>query len=467
MRGDVRVRQLKVALVNAGFEKGEPGIIVSPPLGIMCIGAYLRQNGFEVRLFDWSGEDLSEGMLEQLKGFGPDIVGLTVIMGTSIIRSKRISSWAKDLGAMVVWGGPLPSVLSEMCLLQAPVDYLVMGEGEETMLELCRSLQEGRSTEEIPGLCFNKDGRVVRNEPRQRIPDLDPLPMPWWEGVMPLDKYLIPIYGRTAIPFVSSRGCPGTCSFCYTKVMWGYKWTSRSASKVVDEIQHVQGLDPRIDGIIFDDDLFAGDVDRIIEFCKELKERGVNIAWNCEVRAKDIKAPLVKTMKAAGCAELMVGVETGSDRLLSFILKGVKKEQIVEAFRVTHEAGMRANAMLMVGIPGETMEDFQQTVDMLDLLKADGYYWSMYLPGPGTALLQIAKEHGFKEPTTLEGWATLFGYDVSAYPSRSLSHVPYKKVKALIDKETKRVKYRAYRGAIKKDPLGAISRGVRGKVKSG
>ncbi|MDD1746861.1 MAG: cobalamin B12-binding domain-containing protein, partial [Methanomassiliicoccales archaeon] len=130
--------KLKIALVNAGFEKGEPGIIVSPPLGIMCIGAYLRQNGFEVRLFDWSGEDLSEGMLEQLKGFGPDIVGLTVIMGTSIIRSKRISSWAKDLGAMVVWGGPLPSVLSEMCLLQAPVDYLVMGEGEETMLELCR-----------------------------------------------------------------------------------------------------------------------------------------------------------------------------------------------------------------------------------------------------------------------------------------------------------------------------------------
>jgi len=461
------VRQLRVALVNAGFEKGEPGIIVSPPLGIMCIGAYLRQNGFEVRLFDWSGEDISEGLLDQLKGFGPDIVGLTVIMGTSIIRSKRISSWAKDLGAMVVWGGPLPSVLSEMCLLQAPVDYLVMGEGEETMLELCRSLQEGRSTEEIPGLCFNKDGRVVRNEPRQRIPDLDALPMPWWEGVMPLDKYLIPIYGRTAIPFVSSRGCPGACSFCYTKVMWGYKWTSRSASKVVDEIQHVQELDPRIDGIIFDDDLFAGNVDRIIEFCKELKARGVDIAWNCEVRAKDIKAPLVKTMKAAGCAELMVGVETGSDRLLSFILKGVKKEQIVEAFRVTHEAGMRANAMLMVGIPGETMEDFQQTVDMLDLLKADGYYWSMYLPGPGTALLQIAKEHGFKEPTTLEGWATLFGYDVSAYPSRSLSHVPYKKVKALIDKETKRVKYRAYRRAIKKDPLGAISRGVRGKVKSG
>jgi anaerobic magnesium-protoporphyrin IX monomethyl ester cyclase len=457
--------QLRVALINAGFEKGEKGILVSPPLGIMSIGAYLRQYRIEVGLFDWSGEDLDEANAKALKAFGPDVVGLTVIMGSSAVRSKRISTWAKEMGSKVVWGGPLPSVLSDMCLRQAPVDYLVLGEGEETMLELCQALQEGRSVEEIKGLAYIKGGQVTKGKPRPRIRDLDSLPMPWWEGVAPLDHYLIPFSGRTAIPMVSSRGCPGTCSFCYTKTMWGYGWTSRSAAKVVDEIQLVQGMEPRISAVIFDDDLFAGNVERILEFCKELKKRGVDIAWNCEVRARDIKAPLVTAMKEAGCVELLIGVETGSDRLLSSILKGVKREEIVEAFRIAHKAGLRANAMLMVGLPGETMEDFHQTETLLGELEADGYYFSMYLPSPGTAMFQMAKEHGFKEPSTLEEWAAHYGYDVSAYPKTSLSEVPFEKVSRMIEREQRRAKHRAYRRAIKKDPLGAVSRGIRGKVK--
>jgi anaerobic magnesium-protoporphyrin IX monomethyl ester cyclase len=143
----------------------------------------------------------------------------------------------------------------------------------------------------------------------------------------------------------------------------------------------------------------------------------------------------------------------------------VKREEIVEAFRIAHKAGLRANAMLMVGLPGETMEDFHQTETLLGELEADGYYFSMYLPSPGTAMFQMAKEHGFKEPSTLEEWAAHYGYDVSAYPKTSLSEVPFEKVSRMIEREQRRAKHRAYRRAIKKDPLGAVSRGIRGKVR--
>ncbi|HUL40028.1 MAG TPA: radical SAM protein, partial [Methanomassiliicoccales archaeon] len=418
---------LRVALINTGFEEGEKGIMVSPPLGIMSIGACLRANGFEVRLFDWSNEPLDDAKERDLGGFAPDLVGLTVIMGSSIVRSKKASSWAKGMGSKVVWGGPFPSILGELSLRQAPVDYLVVGEGEGTMLELCQALREGAPLSGIKGLA-HLDGDKMRLEVRPRIRDLDSLPMPWWEGAGPLGKYLIPFYGREAIPMVSSRGCPNTCSFCYTKAMWGYRWTSRSAAKVVDEIQLVQHLEPRISAVIFDDDLFAGDVERVLEFCKELKERGMDIAWNCELRARDIKEPLVTAMKDAGCVELLIGVETGSDRLLSSILKGVGRKEIAEAFRIAHKAGLRCNAMLMVGIPGETIEDFRQTEALLKGLDADGYYFSLYLPSPGTAMFQLAKEHGFKEPSTLEEWADHYGYDVSQYPRVSMSEVPFDKV---------------------------------------
>ncbi|MEM0449189.1 MAG: radical SAM protein [Methanomassiliicoccales archaeon] len=454
----------KVALVNMGFEKGEPGIIVSPPLGIMSIGAYLQQAGLEVKIFDWSSFPIDESIRSSLASFSPDIVGFTVIMGSCLLRTKKASALAKELGCRVVWGGPFPSAMSEMCLRQAPVDVVVVGEGELTMLELIRAWSEGRELEQVPGLAFLRSGEYVRTAPRERIRDLDSLPMPCWECILPLDRFLIPYHGRLAIPMVTSRGCPGTCSFCYTKNMWGYRWTSRSATKVVEEIQHLMSLEPRVGAIIFDDDLFAGDVKRIKEFCRLLRERNIDILWNCEIRARDVSQDLVREMKEAGCVELLIGVETGSDRLLSTVLKGVKKEDIIRAFEITHAAGLKGNAMLMVGLPGETMEDFEQTEAMLRKLEADGFYFSMFLPTPGTEYLEVAKQFGFKEPTTLEGWATLGGYGISSYPQRSLSQVPWERVERMIKRETRRARHRANLQAIRRDPLGAMARGLMGKA---
>jgi len=143
----------------------------------------------------------------------------------------------------------------------------------------------------------------------------------------------------------------------------------------------------------------------------------------------------------------------------------VKKDEIKQAFVTIHGLDMKGIAMLMVGMPGETVEDFKLTKRLLREIKADGFYFSMFLPSPGTEFFEIAKQHGFKEPTTLDEWARLGGLDFTSYPQRSLSEVPWPMVKKLIDKEYKSARYRAYWKAFKRDPIGATVRVVKGQPK--
>ena len=453
-----------MALVNVGFEKGKKGVIVSPPLGIMSIGAALKREGSEVALFDWSGEDLDAQKQGLLDGFRPDLVGLTVTIGTSIERSIVVSQWGHKIGAKVIWGGPCPSVLPDLVLRDAPVDFVAIGEGEQTMLDLVKVLGSAGDPKTVNGLAFNREGAPFRTAARARLTDLNQLPMPMWPELGDLTKYLISYYGRKAIPMVTSRGCPGTCAFCYTKNMWGYRWTSRSAEKVVEEIQLVRQLDPRIGAIIFDDDLFAGDPKRITSFCDLLLSKGIDIKWNCEIRAKDITRELLKKMKSAGCEELLLGVESGSQRILDKLCKGVKIEKIIEAFEIAHQEGMKAIAMLMIGLPGETMEDFKATDELLRKIKADGFYFSLFIPSPGTAFLEEAKAYGFEEPKDLSGWISMGNWDVEVYDTRSLSKVPKKLVEDMIGREQRRLKRDHSWAAFRGDPAGAIVRTTKRKL---
>ncbi|MBM4237847.1 MAG: hypothetical protein FJ151_05110, partial [Euryarchaeota archaeon] len=191
---------LRVALVNVGFEQGEKGVSISPPLGLLTIGALLRTVSFDMRIFDWSGIRLDERRKEEMVSFRPDVVGFTVTISSSIPRAMKVSGWAKEVGARVVWGGPGATCLPELSLREAPVDCAVLGEGERTMLDLCRAVEGGRGYDGIEGLAFLRDGNYVASAPRKRISDLDELPLPMWDGLGDLGRYLIPFQGRMTIP---------------------------------------------------------------------------------------------------------------------------------------------------------------------------------------------------------------------------------------------------------------------------
>jgi len=149
---------------------------------------------------------------------------------------------------------------------------------------------------------------------------------------------------------------------------------------------------------------------------------------------------------------------------LDKLCKGVKVERFLEAFRIAHQEGVKAIAMLMIGLPGETMEDFKATDVLLREIKADGFYFSLYIPSPGTAFLEESKNFGFKEPKDLKGWAEMGSFDVAAYEARSLSNVPKKQVDAMITREERRVRRNQDWAALRNDPAGAVVRITKRKL---
>lgn len=451
----------RVALVNVGFQPDEANVNSSPPFGVMYIGAYLRDRDVEVRLFDWSGLRLDNDRKRALEEYDPDVVGFTVLLSSSILRAMEVSRWSKDLGAVVVWGGPAPTSLPEMTLRDAPIDYVVIGEGEETMLDLCRCVGSGHMPDAVKGIAFRRDGEFVATAPRPRIKDLDSLPMPLWDSLEDLGRYLVPFHGRMAMPMNTSRGCPALCSFCYTKKMWGYRWSSISARRIVEEIRLIQSIEPRMNGVIFDDDLFAGSVDRVREFCKILIEEGIDLLWNCELRADQISEDLLGLMKRAGCRQVLVGVESGSQRLLDMTLKKTTVDDLKRSFDIIRKIGIEGDALIMVGLPGETEDDFRSTERLLEELRAYHYEFKVYMPYPGTELLEVAKAHGFIEPGSLTEWANRSEVHRTAIAERNLSKVPWKKVERLMDKMERRTRKARYWEAFKEDPLTAPARAVR------
>jgi anaerobic magnesium-protoporphyrin IX monomethyl ester cyclase len=451
----------KVALINVGFESGEPVAQRSPPFGIMCVGAFLRENSIPVQLYDWSGQVLGEERKKELKDFGPDIVGFTVLVSSSIVRASTVSNWAREMGATVVWGGPGTTTLTEMVLKEAPVDIAIIGEGEQTMLDLCPALKNRSALDGVRGIAFLSNDVIVRTAPRQRIIDLDSLPMPLWDSVGDLGPYLLPFNDRMAIPMVTSRGCPGTCNFCYTKKVWGYKWAPRSPEKIVEEIKLVRHLEPRIGAVFFDDDLFACSRDRVGRLCELLIEKRMDLQWTCDMRVDQVDEDLLILMKKAGCRMLLLGVESGSQRMLDIAMKSVKVEQIKEAFKVVHKVGMESLAFIMVGLPGETEEDFRQTKRLLKTIKADRHELKVYMPYPGTKMLDVAKEHGFNEPRSLVEWARNSEVHRSYIKDRNLSRVPWEKIQAFARSLERRERRQVYWLEFKNNPLTAPLRALK------
>ncbi len=187
---------MRIALVNVGFMPGEAELRVAPPFGIMTVGAYLRQKGFDVILLDWSGDPIDETKLALLEELRPDVVGVHVKISSAIARAMVVSQRAKELGAKVLWGGPGPAILPEIMLKEGPVDYLIIGEGEVTATELLEALRSGTDPRLVNGIAYLDDGKLVRTLPRDRIVDLDSLPFPLWEDLGDLSRYHVPLQGR-------------------------------------------------------------------------------------------------------------------------------------------------------------------------------------------------------------------------------------------------------------------------------
>mgnify|MGYP000846013833 CR=1 FL=1 len=452
---------MKVALINVGFGPEESDLRPSPPFGIMHLAAYLRREGYDITLLDWSGEPLDDMKHAALRAANADVIGIHVKISSVILRALEVSRWAREDGRTVIWGGPGPTTLPDETVLQAPVDAAVLGEGEVTFLELIRTMERNGDLASVKGIAFARDGRAIKTEPRGRISDLDSLPLPWWEGLGDLSRYHVPLHGRSVVPIVTSRGCPGKCGFCYARSMWGGRWQALSPARVLDAMEHVLSLDDRIGGFLIIDDLFYASPDRVRDICAGIKERGLDIVWNCEIRADVVRPELLDIMKDAGCRQVLIGVESGSPRMLEMVNKGTTVEAMKAAAAAVHNAGLELYAMMVGGLPTETDEDVKATERLLRTIRPEYTEFLSYTPYPGTPLYENAIAEGFVPPATLEEWGRVGTFDLSAIDRKGISDLPSGKYLDMERRTRRRAVVRSYMDAALKEPLTAPARGIR------
>lgn len=374
-----------------------------PPLGIAWIAAVLRENGFkDVNLIDSVINNYSnEDVVDLLKKYKPDIIGVSFGTQNRFYAFDLIRLIKNNFpNTPIVAGGPHPTLTADDILKNIPeVDIVVRGEGELTTFDLVKTIDEKGDLKNVLGISFRaEDSRIIHNNNREPIQDLDSLPMPA-RDLLPIDKYrqTIPLSDKICTSIISARGCPYNCVYCSTAEQWGHRIRHRSADNIIKEIKHLMS-NYKLDGVGFFDDVFTMDKNRVIEFCKKLIDSKLNISWWCEVRANTIDEEIISWMKRAGCVHISMAIESGSEKILKNIKKAITIEQALEATRIIKQAGIKLKIFFMHSLPGETYEDIKKTVFLSRYLenkfKVDESTQSLTMIYPGTALERIAKESG-------------------------------------------------------------------------
>jgi len=361
------------------------------PIYLSYTVAVLEEAGFDVAFVDAIMEELDiPAFVQRVKGINPRL--LVMECSTPSIRydlqsAAAVKSALPDTRIALV--GSHVTFFSKDVLAENPaVDAICRGEFEITVRELARAIAEGRDWSTVEGLSYRAGDKVAANPDRPLIEDVDSLPFPA-RHIVRDDGYRAAIYsGKKCTGMVSSRGCPYHCTFCvWPSTLYGHRFRARSANNVVDEIEQA-ATRYGIDEIYFDDDTFTIDRKRVLEICRLIKERGLQVSWICQARVDTVDREMLLAMKEAGCHYILFGVESGSPEMLKIMKKRITLDKAREAFRLCSELGIKAQAFFLFGIPGETQETIRQTIEFAKELGASSTQFAVAIPQPGSALYQ-------------------------------------------------------------------------------
>jgi len=348
-------------------------------LGITYIGAALEKENIPVELCDErivNDAHMKEAIERN------DVIGFGALT-PNIRRAIAWAKYAKERGKITIMGGPHASVDQGIFLDSGHFDYVIKGETEETFPQFLKAIEGGNDEDvkAVPGLAGVRDGELwVDNPAPPLIKKLDDLPMPA-RHQLPMESFFELNPERLAYIF-TTRGCPFKCIFCQ-KELTGRGFRVRSTQLIVDELEHiVKTYDPGV--ILFVDEILTLRRKRIHEMCDEILRRGLKFQWIANTRADCVDYPLLKHMHRAGCRRIYYGWESGSQRMLDVLKKDLTPEEIVEAARMTRRAGIWAKVYLIVGSPGETAKDIEETEKVLRLAGPDLVRVSVFNPLIGT-----------------------------------------------------------------------------------
>lgn len=392
---------MRVLLINPpafSVESYANAGVNAPPLGLAYIASVLETGGHEVEILDCQALELSlYHVRREIEARRPQVVGVTSTTPT-IHSALGVVKAAKEIDRDIVTviGGPHASFTPRETLNSCrELDFVVVGEGEYTTLELMKALAEGEAPEAVEGIAFRKAGSLVETPRRAYIMDLDRIPFPA-RHLLPMNRYKILGKNATVIHLISSRGCPFQCIFCSSSAMFGKVFRARSVANVIAEIEEsLKKYKTR--NVEFVDDTFTFNRGRVLEFCDEVRRRGLDISWGCSSRIDTITKEMMEKMKEAGCSIIFFGIESASQRTLNLIGKGVTVERAVKVIDWAREAGIETLASFVIGFPWETIEDMKCTIRFAKKLKPDFVEFSVATPYPGTPLYELAKGKGLLE----------------------------------------------------------------------
>ncbi len=386
---------MRILLINPSYPFEEfPRLLVTLPY----VAAALRAEGHEVEILDLLLARMSPEKIERrMERFHPELVGITSITLNHHI-ANRIAEVVRKCNqrAPIVMGGPHVSFEIEGSFLDLPaLDCIAIGEGEHTLLELARALENRMDVRDVKGLAFRDRAadKIVRTEPRPLEDHLDTLPAPA-RDLMPLARYLA---FDSQASIMTSRGCPYECAFCSAPAWTGRRVRYRSPSLCVDEIQELAALG--FTEITIEDELFTVYRRHCLAICRELIRRNTGMRWNAFSRVDTITPAIVASMSEAGCQSICFGVESGSQEVLDLVKKKSSLAKVKEALRMTHEVGIIPIASFILGLPGETEDTLRGTVEFAKEVREEFgavYGFHILAPFPGTEVREKAGEYGLE-----------------------------------------------------------------------
>jgi anaerobic magnesium-protoporphyrin IX monomethyl ester cyclase len=392
-----------------------------PPLGLLYICSHLRQKGFDVDVFDSTFSSRDE-LFRHLRSERPGVLGVYANLMTrkNIVEILQV---AHEANWKTVVGGPEPGAYT-LEYLQAGADFVVMGEGECTLEELLSALS-ANATEQlqnIAGLAFlDETGQVHHTPPRAQIANLDAQPWPA-RNAIDIPRYVDTwrtAHGKGSVSFITARGCPFKCRWCSHQV-FGQTHRRRSPKMVVDEVEWLlQTYSP--DMVWVADDVFTIHHGWIREYAAEMKQRGLRIPFECITRADRFNDEMADLLAGLGCFRVWIGSESGSQRILDAMDRGVRIEQVQQATELCRSRGIQSGMFLMWGYEGEDMSDIEATVEHVKRSRPDIFFTTVAYPIKGTPYFKQVNDRVVQ----LKPWSQTSDRELDVSGRRSRDYYQY------------------------------------------
>ncbi len=372
-----------------------------PALDMPYLAATLTEAGIPVQVFEsgalrWSIDDLCRAI--DATGIAGDSLLVLRTSLPTIDWDLRICAELRSRcrPAKVLIYGPVVAPLLWRIQRDTDVDYAVIGEPDQPVLELLRRTP----LDGIGGLVWRDGAEWRRNPDRKFEKDLDAMVFPRWD-LFPIERYTIPKSAAAGalrfLPMLTSRGCPFGCNYCPYPVGQGLPWRDRSAKNVVDEIEHLV-RDLGVQYVIFRDPLFSANKKRVVAICEEIQARGIAIPWRCETRIDCLDEPTIAMMAKAGCVGVNFGVESTDPQVQKNVeRKPISEEQFLEVIRLFQKHGIATFAFFVIGLPGDTVDTILQSIRFGLRLGASWTQFTVATPFIGTRMHDWAVEQGFIE----------------------------------------------------------------------